>query len=176
MLKRKRKLIAMFLVLAVLLGGLQQTAVSGVKAQAAVKTQTAVNNKVTVRTQTADGKNTVKKSNKVKAKLKGDSISEAADVTTGSAIYDDTLPTMDVSIKQGGSKQIKLKWNSYEGAAYYTVFYQYILPLYAVTWVAFSFTELIVSISSLPVLPSNRRVNRMGWSKGGFIRTALLST
>lgn len=48
--------------------------------------------------------------------------------------------------------------------------------LYAVTWVAFSFTELIVSISSLPVLPSNRRVNRMGWSKGGFIRTALLST
>ena len=66
---------------------------------------------------------TVKKSNKVKAKLKGDSISEAADVTTGSAIYDDTLPTMDVSIKQGGSKQIKLKWNSYEGAAYYTVFY-----------------------------------------------------
>ena len=123
MLKRKRKLIAMFLVLAVLLGGLQQTAVSGVKAQAAVKTQTAVNNKVTVRTQTADGKNTVKKSNKVKAKLKGDSISEAADVTTGSAIYDDTLPTMDVSIKQGGSKQIKLKWNSYEGAAYYTVFY-----------------------------------------------------
>ena len=55
-------------------------------------------------------------------------------------------------------------------------FYQYILPLYAVTWVAFSFTELIVSISSLPVLPSNRRVNRMGWSKGGFISTALLST
>lgn len=32
-------------------------------------------------------------------------------------------PNMDVSIKQGGSKQIKLKWNSYEGAAYYTVFY-----------------------------------------------------
>jgi hypothetical protein len=64
MLKRKRKLIAMFLVLAVLLGGLQQTAMSGVKAQASVKTQTAVNNKVTVRTQTADGKNTVKKSNK----------------------------------------------------------------------------------------------------------------
>ena len=59
---------------------------------------------------------------------------------------------------------------------HYTVFYQYILPLYAVTWVAFSFTELIVSISSLPVLPSNRRVNRMGWSKGGFISTALLST
>ena len=59
---------------------------------------------------------------------------------------------------------------------HYTVFYQYIPPLYAVTWVAFSFTELIVSISSLPVLPSNRRVNRMGWSKGGFIRTALLST
>lgn len=59
---------------------------------------------------------------------------------------------------------------------HYTVFYQYILPLYAVTWVAFSFTELIVSISSLPVLPSNRRVNRMDWSKGGFIRTALLST
>ena len=55
-------------------------------------------------------------------------------------------------------------------------FYQYIPPLYAVTWVAFSFTELIVSISSLPVLPSNRRVNRMGWSKGGFINTALLST
>ena len=55
-------------------------------------------------------------------------------------------------------------------------FYQYILPLYAVTWVAFSFTELIVSISSLPVLPSNRRVNRIGWSKGGFINTALLST
>ena len=109
MLKRKRKLIAMFLVLAVLLGGLQQTAMSGVKAQASVKTQTAVNNKVTVRTQTADGKNTVKKSNKAKAKLKGDSISEPADVTTGSAIYDDTLPTMDVSIKQGGSKQIKLK-------------------------------------------------------------------
>ena len=44
MLKRKRKLIAMFLVLAVLLGGLQQTAVSGVNAQAAVKTQSAVNN------------------------------------------------------------------------------------------------------------------------------------
>ena len=60
--------------------------------------------------------------------------------------------------------------------AYYTVFYQYIPLLYAVTWVAFSFTELIVSISSLPVLPSNRRVNRMGWSKGGFINTALLST
>ena len=59
---------------------------------------------------------------------------------------------------------------------HYTVFYQYIPLLYAVTWVAFSFTELIVSISSLPVLPSNRRVNRMGWSKGGFIRTALLST
>ena len=59
---------------------------------------------------------------------------------------------------------------------HYTVFYQYILPLYAVTWVAFSFTELIASISSLPVLPSNRRVNRMGWSKGGFINTALLST
>ena len=59
---------------------------------------------------------------------------------------------------------------------HYTVFYQYILPLYAVTWVAFSFTELSVSISSLPVLPSNRRVNRMGWSKGGFINTALLST
>lgn len=123
MLKRKRKLIAMLLALAVMLGGLQQTAMSGAKAQAAVKTQTAVNNKVTVRTQTADGKNTVKKSNKAKAKLKGDSISEPADVTTGSAIYDDTLPTMDVSIKQGGSKQIKLKWNSYEGAAYYTVFY-----------------------------------------------------
>lgn len=66
MLKRKRKLIAMFLVLAVLLGGLQQTAVSGVKAQASVKTQTAVNNKVTVRTQTADGKNTVKKATKLK--------------------------------------------------------------------------------------------------------------
>ena len=60
--------------------------------------------------------------------------------------------------------------------AYYTGFYQYIPLLYAVTWVAFSFTELIVSISSLPVLPSNRRVNRMGWSKGGFISTALLST
>ena len=59
---------------------------------------------------------------------------------------------------------------------HYTVFYQYIPLLYAVTWVAFSFTELIVSISSLPVLPSNRRVNRMGWSKGGFISTALLST
>ena len=58
----------------------------------------------------------------------------------------------------------------------YTGFYQYIPLLYAVTWVAFSFTELIVSISSLPVLPSNRRVNRMGWSKGGFISTALLST
>ena len=55
-------------------------------------------------------------------------------------------------------------------------FYQYIPLLYAVTWVAFSFTKLIVSISSLPVLPSNRRVNRMGWSKGGFINTALLST
>ena len=58
----------------------------------------------------------------------------------------------------------------------YTGFYHYIPLLYAVTWVAFSFTELIVSISSLPVLPSNRRVNRMGWSKGGFISTALLST
>lgn len=66
MLKRKRKLIAMFLVLAVLLGGLQQTAVSGVKAQAAVKTQTAVNNKVTVRTQTADGKIQLKKVTKLK--------------------------------------------------------------------------------------------------------------
>ena len=41
MLKRKRKLIAMLLALAVMLGGLQQTAVLGAKAQAAVKTQTA---------------------------------------------------------------------------------------------------------------------------------------
>ena len=64
MLKRKRKLIAMFLVLAVLLGGLQQTAVSGVKAQASVKTQTAVNNKVTVRTQMA--KIQLKKATKLK--------------------------------------------------------------------------------------------------------------
>ena len=95
MLKRKRKLIAMLLVLAVLLGVFQQTAVSGVKAQAAAKTQTAVNNKVTVRAQITDDKNTIKKSNKAKAKLKGDSISEPTDVTTGSAIYDDTLPTMD---------------------------------------------------------------------------------
>ena len=67
-------------------------------------------------------------------------------------------------------------WDCMLPQAYYTVFYQYIPPLYAVTWVAFSLTELIVSISSLPVLPSNRRVNRMGWSKGGFISTALLST
>lgn len=37
MLKRKRKLIAMLLALAVMLGGLQQTAMSGAKAQAAVK-------------------------------------------------------------------------------------------------------------------------------------------
>ena len=42
---------------------------------------------------------------------------------TGSAIDDDELPRMDVSIKQGDSKKIKLNWNSYEGADYYCVFY-----------------------------------------------------
>ena len=80
------------------------------------------------------------------------------------------LPEQSFSRRKGAAETV------YPFLVHYTVFYQYIPLLYAVTWVAFSFTELIVSISSLPVLPSNRRVNRMGWSKGGFIRTALLST
>lgn len=66
MLKRKRKLIAMFLVLAVLLGGLQQTAVSGVKAQASVKTQTAVNNKVPLGHRLQMAKIQLKKATKLK--------------------------------------------------------------------------------------------------------------
>lgn len=80
------------------------------------------------------------------------------------------LPEQSFSRRKGAAETV------YPFLVHYTVFYQYIPLLYAVTWVAFSFTELIVSISSLPVLPSNRRVNRMGWSKGGFINTALLST
>ena len=66
MLKRKRKLIAMLLALAVMLGGLQQTAVLGAKAQAAVKTQTAVNNKVTVGHRLQMAKIQLKKATKLK--------------------------------------------------------------------------------------------------------------
>ncbi len=58
-----------------------------------------------------------------KGKLKGEDIMVPAVPVTGSAIDDDELPRMDVSIKQGDSKNIKLNWNSYEGADYYCVFY-----------------------------------------------------
>lgn len=91
MLKRKRKLTAMLLAIAVMIGGLQQSVIQGVKVQAAAKT------------------NVTKESQAVPA--------------TGSAIDDDELPRMNISIKQGGSKKIKLNWNAYEGADYYCVFY-----------------------------------------------------
>ena len=113
MLKRKRKLTAMLLALAVLLGGLQQFTMPGVKAQAAAD----------VKSNSVKSKNAIKKNTRTKGKLKGEDIMVPAVPVTGSAIDDDELPRMDVSIKQGDSKNIKLNWNSYEGADYYCVFY-----------------------------------------------------
>ena len=125
MLKRKRKLTAMLLTLAVLLGGLQQFTMPGVKAQAAAKTNVTAKSQAAanVKSNSVKSKNAIKKNTRTKGKLKGEDIMVPAVPVTGSAIDDDELPRMDVSIKQGDSKNIKLNWNSYEGADYYCVFY-----------------------------------------------------
>ncbi|MBU5478727.1 hypothetical protein KQI69_05870 [Eubacterium sp. MSJ-13] len=114
MLKNRRKLTAMLLTLAVVLGCLQQTAGFGVKAQAAVKTQKI---RIARKTQAAGGK--VKKAKK--ALKKEVEISEPVPAT-GSAIYDPDLPIMNVLIKQSGDKEVKLSWDAYEGAAGYFVY------------------------------------------------------
>ena len=125
MLKRKRKLTAMLLALAVMLGGLQQFTMPGVKAQAVAKTNVTAKSQAAadVKSNSVKSKNAIKKNTRTKGKLKGEDIMAPAVPVTGSAIDDDELPRMDVSIKQGDSKNIKLNWNSYEGADYYCVFY-----------------------------------------------------
>ena len=111
MLKRKRKLTAMLLALAVLLGGLQQFTMPGVKAQAAAKTNVTAKSQAAadVKSNSVKSKNAIKKNTRTKGKLKGEDIMVPAVPVTGSAIDDDELPRMDVSIKQGDSKNIKLK-------------------------------------------------------------------
>ena len=107
MLKRKRKLTAMLLALAVLLGGLQQFTMPGVKAQASAKTNVTAKSQAAadVKSNSVKSKNASKKNTKTKGKLKGEDIMAPAVPVTGSAIDDDELPRMDVSIKQGDSKK-----------------------------------------------------------------------
>lgn len=76
MLKRKRKLTAMLLTLAVLLGGLQQFTMPGVKAQAAAKTNVTAKSQAAanVKSNSVKSKNAIKKNTRTKGKLKGEDI------------------------------------------------------------------------------------------------------